>query len=51
MRLYRKWGIKKRTNEAMREDYVRRAREVVEGKLGLVLPAFDADDPAAAAFH
>lgn len=49
--LYRRWGIKMRTNEAMREDYVRRAREVVEGKLGLALPAFDTDDPAFAAIH
>ncbi len=49
--LYRRWGIKKRTNEAMREDYVGRARAVVEGKLGLALPAFDADDPAFAAIH
>jgi ring-1,2-phenylacetyl-CoA epoxidase subunit PaaA len=36
--IYRKWGIKKRTNEEMRDDYVRRARELVEGKLGLKLP-------------
>jgi len=36
--IYRKWGIKKRTNEAMREDYIQRARDLVEGKLGLSLP-------------
>jgi ring-1,2-phenylacetyl-CoA epoxidase subunit PaaA len=36
--LYRKWGIKERTNEAMREDYVGRARTLVE-KLDLTLPA------------
>jgi ring-1,2-phenylacetyl-CoA epoxidase subunit PaaA len=35
--IYRKWGIKRRTNEAMREDFVRRARAMVEG-LGLTLP-------------
>ena len=35
----------------MREDYVRRAREVVEARLGLALPAYDADDPAFAAIH
>ena len=37
--IYRKWGIKKRTNEEMRDDYVRRARELVEGRFGLKLPA------------
>lgn len=36
--LYRKWGIKLRTNEDMREDYLRRARELVEDELGLKLP-------------
>jgi ring-1,2-phenylacetyl-CoA epoxidase subunit PaaA len=35
---YRKWGIKRRTNEAMREDYINRCRELVETKLGLRLP-------------
>lgn len=49
--LYRRWGIKMRTNEAMREDYIRRAREVVEGKLGLALPEYDADDPSIAPIH
>ncbi len=34
---FRKWGIKIRTNEAMREDYVKRARELTD-KLGLDLP-------------
>ena len=37
--IYRKWGIKKRTNEEMRTDYVRRAKELVEGRFGLKLPA------------
>lgn len=36
--IYRKWGIKRRTNEAMREDYIKRSREMVEDKLGLKLP-------------
>lgn len=36
--IYRKWGIKKRRNEEMREDYIGRARGLVEGKLGLKLP-------------
>ena len=37
--LYRKWGLKQRTNEAMRADYLERARVLVEDKLGLKLPA------------
>ncbi len=41
--IYRKWGIKRRSNEAMRDDYVGRARAMVED-LGLRLP----DVPAAA---
>ena len=36
--VFRKWGIKKRTNEDMREDYMGRAQEAA-GKLGLTLPA------------
>ncbi len=36
--LYRKWGIKERTNEAMRDDYLVRAKAIVE-RLGLTLPA------------
>ena len=36
--LYRTWGIKERTNEAMRDDYLVRARTLVE-KLDLTLPA------------
>ncbi len=35
--IFRKWGIKVRTNEIMREDYMKRAGELVE-KLGLELP-------------
>jgi ring-1,2-phenylacetyl-CoA epoxidase subunit PaaA len=37
--LFRKWGIKERTNEDMRADYLVRARTLVE-KLGLTLPAY-----------
>src|SRR5690348_11979087 len=36
--LYRKFGIKQRSNEDMRADYVARARELVEGHLKLTLP-------------
>jgi ring-1,2-phenylacetyl-CoA epoxidase subunit PaaA len=39
--LYRKWGIKERTNEAMRADYLGRARVLVE-KLDLTLPVLPA---------
>jgi len=39
--IFRKWGIKKRTNEEMRADYVKRAGDIVEGKLGLKLPDYD----------
>jgi len=36
--IFRKWGIKKRNNEAMRADYLVRAKALVEGELGLRLP-------------
>jgi ring-1,2-phenylacetyl-CoA epoxidase subunit PaaA len=36
--IYRKWGIKRRTNEEMREDYINRAHALVVDKLGLTLP-------------
>jgi ring-1,2-phenylacetyl-CoA epoxidase subunit PaaA len=39
--IYRKWGIKRRTNEEMLADYLARARELVEDHLGLVLPNAD----------
>lgn len=39
--LYRKWGIKQRTNEAMAAEYVVMARERVE-KLGLTVPDLEA---------
>ncbi len=35
--IYRKWGIKQRSNEDMLADYLRRAEELVTG-LGLTLP-------------
>ena len=35
--VFRKWKIKQRTNDEMREDYVRRATEVA-AKYGLTLP-------------
>ena len=38
-RIYRKWGIKQRTNEAMAEDYSCRIREVIVDKFNLALPA------------
>src|SRR5215472_14689800 len=36
--LYRQFGIKQRSNEDMRADYVARAKELVEGHLKLTLP-------------
>lgn len=35
--IYRKWGIKQRTNEEMREDYLRRVKALIE-EFGLELP-------------
>ncbi len=35
--IYRKWGIKQRTNEDMLADYIKRAKELVD-ELGLTLP-------------
>ena len=35
--IFRKWGIKQRTNEDMRADYIRRAKEAA-ASLGLTLP-------------
>ncbi len=37
-RIYRKWGIKQRTNEDMAQDYVQRIRETIVGKFNLSLP-------------
>ncbi|HYM32484.1 MAG TPA: Phenylacetic acid catabolic protein [Candidatus Cybelea sp.] len=39
--IFRKWGIKQRTNEAMLEDYLVRAKEVCDD-LGLKLPKVEA---------
>jgi ring-1,2-phenylacetyl-CoA epoxidase subunit PaaA len=38
--IFRKWGIKQRTNEDMLADFLRRAKELVE-ELGLTLPKVD----------
>ena len=38
--IYRKWGLKKRTNEDMRKDFVERAKDIVE-QLELILPEVD----------
>jgi ring-1,2-phenylacetyl-CoA epoxidase subunit PaaA len=38
---YRRFGLKERTNEQMREDFLARARAIVES-LGLTLPPLDA---------
>ena len=41
--IFRKWGIKLRTNVEMRDDYIVRARGVVQDKLGLTLPEITLD--------
>ena len=38
--IFRKWGIKQRTNAEMRDDYIERAQALV-AKLGLTLPDVD----------
>ena len=40
-RIYRKWGIKQRTNEAMAEDYAGRIKDIIVGQFGLTLPVTD----------
>jgi ring-1,2-phenylacetyl-CoA epoxidase subunit PaaA len=37
--LYRKWGLKQRTNDEMRKDFLARVTELVEKDFGLKLPA------------
>jgi ring-1,2-phenylacetyl-CoA epoxidase subunit PaaA len=37
--MYRKWGLKQRTNDEMRLDFVSRVTELVEKDFGLKLPA------------
>jgi ring-1,2-phenylacetyl-CoA epoxidase subunit PaaA len=36
--LFRRWGIKRRTNDEMRADYVQRVKKLVEGEFGLTVP-------------
>ncbi|MGH7462937.1 MAG: 1,2-phenylacetyl-CoA epoxidase subunit PaaA, partial [Longimicrobiales bacterium] len=36
--IYRRWGLKSRSNEEMRADFLSRVTELVEGDLGLKLP-------------
>jgi ring-1,2-phenylacetyl-CoA epoxidase subunit PaaA len=40
--VYRKWGLKQRTNEEMRADFLTRVSELVEKDFGLRLPALNA---------
>ena len=40
-KLYRKWGIKKRKNEEMLEDYLKLTHELVVNKLNLELPSIN----------
>jgi ring-1,2-phenylacetyl-CoA epoxidase subunit PaaA len=39
--IYRKWGLKQRTNEEMRQDFLTRVTELVEKDFGLALPALN----------
>jgi ring-1,2-phenylacetyl-CoA epoxidase subunit PaaA len=39
--IYRKWGLKQRTNEEMRQDFLTRVTELVEKDFGLKLPALN----------
>lgn len=39
--IYRKWGIKMRTNEDMRDDYINRTRDLIEDRFGLKLPGVE----------
>jgi ring-1,2-phenylacetyl-CoA epoxidase subunit PaaA len=41
--MFRRYGIKQRTNEEMRADFLARARELIEGHLGLTMPEVAAD--------
>lgn len=43
--MFRRWGLKVRTNEEMRGDFIDRCRELVESELGLKLPDPGADTP------
>jgi len=37
--LYRKWGLKQRSNDEMRKDFLNRVTELVEKDFGLTMPA------------
>jgi ring-1,2-phenylacetyl-CoA epoxidase subunit PaaA len=39
--IYRKWGLKQRTNEEMRQDFLMRVTELVEKDFGLKLPVLN----------
>ena len=39
--IYRKWGLKQRTNEEMRQDFLMRITELVEKDFGLKLPVLN----------
>ena len=39
--IYRKWGLKQRTNEEMRQDFLTRVTELVEKDFGLKLPVLN----------
>ena len=38
-KIYRKWGIKQRTNDEMRDDYIKQVNSLVIDKLNLSLPS------------
>lgn len=40
--MYRRWGLKSRSNDEMREDFFARVKALVEGDFGLQLPALPA---------
>jgi hypothetical protein len=37
--MYLRWGLKSRSNDEMREDFLSRVTELVERDFGLTLPA------------
>jgi ring-1,2-phenylacetyl-CoA epoxidase subunit PaaA len=39
--IYRKWGLKQRTNDEMRQDFLARVTELVEKDFGLKLPVLN----------
>ncbi len=40
--MYRRWGLKSRSNDEMRNDFFARVKQLVEGDFGLQLPALPA---------